>query len=82
MPTTNDHPDGTQPHGTPPTEPHTPDETLAEHPRSQNALAWATIGLSAACCIAGVVSSLAGHEEVGIALIAAGSLERGVSTRK
>ncbi|GAB2773428.1 hypothetical protein [Streptomyces daliensis] len=82
MPTTNDHPDDPQPHGTPPTEAHTPDETPAEHPRSENALAWATIGLSTACCTAGVVLSLTGHEEVGIALIAVGSLERGVSTRK
>ncbi|WCH92722.1 hypothetical protein POD33_11600 [Streptomyces moderatus] len=82
MPTTNDHLDDPQPHGTPPTEPYTPDETPAEPPRSHNALAWATVGLSAVCCTAGVVLSLTGHEGAGIALIAAGSLERGVSNRK
>ncbi|MGW6791309.1 hypothetical protein [Streptomyces chartreusis] len=77
MPTTNDHPDDRQPHGT--TEPH---ETPAGHPRPQNTLAWATVGLSAAFCTAGVILSLTGHEGAGIALIAAGSLERGVSSRK
>ncbi|MFS8199110.1 hypothetical protein ACLVWQ_10520 (plasmid) [Streptomyces sp. CWNU-52B] len=82
MPTTNNHPDDPQPHGTPPAEPRTPDETAAEHPRAQNALAWATVGLSAACCTAGVVLSMTGHEGTGIALIGAGSLGRGVSTRR
>ncbi len=83
MPTTNSHPDDQQPHGTPPNEPHTPNETPAERPRSQNALAWVTIGLSAVGCTTGVVLSLTGHEGVGVALItAAGSLARGVSTRK
>ncbi|WP_141206187.1 hypothetical protein [Streptomyces griseorubiginosus] len=81
MLTTNDDPDDPQPHGTP-TEPRTLDETPAEHPRAQNALAWATVGLSAAFCTTGVVLSLTGHEGTGIALIAAGSLGGGVSTRK
>ncbi|MFK4065133.1 hypothetical protein [Streptomyces sp. NPDC029674] len=82
MPTTNGHPDDPQPDGTPPTEPHTPDEMPAERPHSQDVLAWVTVGLSAVCCTAGVVLSLTGHAETGIALIGAGSLERGVSTRK
>ncbi|MEV7864660.1 hypothetical protein AB0P17_00815 [Streptomyces sp. NPDC088124] len=82
MPTTNDHSDDSHPHGTPPTEPPTRDETPAERPRSQNALAWATIGLSAACFTAGVALSLTGHDETGIALIGAGALERGVSPQK
>ncbi|MER0240830.1 hypothetical protein AAHZ94_02075 [Streptomyces sp. HSW2009] len=81
MPITNGYPDDPQPHGTP-TEPHTPDETPAERTRSQNVLAWVTVGLSAACCTAGVVLSLTGYEETGIALIAAGPLERGASARK
>ncbi|MER0446614.1 hypothetical protein ABR738_18950 [Streptomyces sp. Edi4] len=83
MPTTNDHWDDPQPNGTPPTEPHTPDETPAEHPHSRNALAWAAVGLSAACWTAGVLLSLTGHEEAGIVLISSpGSWVRGVSTRK
>ncbi|MFJ5305602.1 hypothetical protein [Streptomyces sp. NPDC088350] len=82
MSTTDGHSDDQQPHGTPPTEPHMPDETPAEHPRARSALAWATVGLSAAFCTTGMVLSLTGHEGAGIALIAAGSLERGVSTRK
>ncbi|MBU6530935.1 hypothetical protein [Streptomyces mayonensis] len=82
MSTTNNASDDPQSHGTPPTEPHTPDEAPTEQPRSHNALAWATVGLSAACCTAGAILSLTGHEEAGTALIAAGSLERGVSTRK
>lgn len=83
MLTTNSHPDDQQPHGTPPNEPHTPNETPAERPRSQNALAWVTVGLSAVRFAAGVVLSLTGHVEIGVALIAsAGSLEQGISTRK
>jgi hypothetical protein len=82
MPITSSHPDDPQPQGTPPAEPHTQEETPAEQPHAQGALAWATIGLSAACCTAGVVLSLTGHEETGGALITAGSLGRGVNTRK
>lgn len=48
----------------------------------RSGFAWATVGLSAACFTAGVVLSLAGHEETGRALITAGSLGRGVNTRK
>ncbi|MFI6683227.1 hypothetical protein [Streptomyces sp. NPDC050485] len=51
-------------------------------PHAQNALGWATVGLSAAFCTTGVVLSLTGHEEAGIALIAAGSLGGGISVRK
>jgi hypothetical protein len=76
--TTNDP----HPHETPPTEPHTPDENPAEQPRAQTALTWATVGLSAAFCTTGVVLSLTGHEEAGVALINAGTFGGGVSTRK
>ena len=74
MPITSTHPDDPQP--------HTPEATPAEQPGTQNSLAWATVGLSAACFTAGVVLSLTGHEEAGKALITAGSLGRGVNARK
>jgi hypothetical protein len=74
MSITSTHPDDPQP--------HTPEATPAEQPCAQNGLAWATVGLSAACFTAGVVLSLTGHEETGRALITAGSLGRGVNTRK
>ena len=74
MPITSNHPDDPQP--------HTPEATPAEQPCAQNGLAWATVGLSAACFTAGVVLSLTGHEEAGRDLITAGSLGRGVNTRR
>ncbi|MFE9607867.1 hypothetical protein [Streptomyces sp. NPDC006012] len=82
MSTTNSIPDDAQSHGTPPTEPHTPDNPSEEQPQARNALAWTTTGLSAAFCTTGVVLSLTGHEEAGIALISAGAAGRGVSIQK
>ena len=84
MPTANDRPDDLQPHGTPSNEPQTTDQISSEHPRAQNAPAWAMVGLSAAFCTTGVVLSLTGHEAAGGALITAGAgvLGGGISARK
>ncbi|MER5899353.1 hypothetical protein ABT150_04350 [Streptomyces mirabilis] len=84
MPTTNDHSDDLQQHGTPSSELQTPDQAPSEHPRAQNALAWAMVGLSAAFCTTGAVLSLTGYEAPGGALITAGAgaLGGGISARK
>lgn len=82
MPTTNSHSNDPRPQTTPPSEPNTPDQHHAEHTRTQQTLAWATVGLSAAFWTAGVVLSLMGHEAVGAALVTAYSSGGGVSARK
>lgn len=57
-----------QPHGT------LPAQTPAQHPPSRSALGWAQVGLSATCCTTGVLLTLTGHNDLGIALIHAGAL--------
>lgn len=82
MGTTNTHPDDPQPHEAAPSEPHVPEQDTAQRTRAQSALAWATVGLSAAFCTTGAFLSLTGHQATGLALISAGSLGGGISNRK
>ncbi|MFI8204819.1 hypothetical protein [Streptomyces sp. NPDC085937] len=84
MSTTKDHSDDLQPHGTPPSELQTPEQAPSEPSRAQNALVWATVGLSVAFCTTGVVLSLTGHDAAGGALITvgAGFLGGVISARK
>lgn len=82
MSTTNGLPDDPQSHGTPPAQPPTPGQTPAAHPRAQDAFAWTTLGLFTACCTAGVVLTLTGHEEAGAALIHAAFLAGAVRAQK
>ncbi|MFG2227728.1 hypothetical protein [Streptomyces sp. NPDC048644] len=82
MSTTRDHPEDPQSHGRPPAEPHTPDRIPAERPRTHDALAWSTLGLTAVFGTAGAVLTLTGHAEAGSELIKAAVAAASVRARK
>ncbi|MGW2393963.1 hypothetical protein ACWCYK_31395 [Streptomyces lydicamycinicus] len=70
MSTTNSVSVAAQPQETQPAPPAAPRETPA---RSRTALAWAQLGLTAACAGAGTVIGLMGHPGLGAAVATAGA---------